>query len=241
MTLANYTDPELGNIRLRSNPRARTLICRYVQKGELHVTVPPYITRRQLEDALEHLRPRLLKQLQEAKEAHRIDENFTLNSPYIRLRLIRTEGVHFQLRLHKEEDGHTGSFTLLLPHKADLALSETQESLHKIVTELLRKRAKEVLPPLLSQLAHDHHFTYSKTHIHHSRTRWGSCSGQKNISLSLYLVLLPEELVEYVLLHELCHTVEMNHGPRFWELLDRCTGNRAKPLRRQLREYRTDF
>lgn len=241
MTFSDYTDPELGNIRLRANPRARNITCRYAQKGELHVTVPPYITRKQLEEALDHLRPRLLKQLQRAKEVRRIDELFTLDSPYLRLKLERTEGTHFQLRTQKEEEGHTATFTLLIPWRTDLYLPGVQESLHKIITEIIRKRAKEVLPPLLSQLAHTHGFMYSKTHIHNSHTRWGSCSSQKNISLSLYLVLLPQELVHYVLLHELCHTVEMNHGPRFWNLLDRCTGNRAKTLRHLLRNYHTSF
>ena len=54
-------------------------------------------------------------------------------------------------------------------------------------------------------------------------------------------MLLPPHLMDYVLLHELSHTKEMNHGPRFWELLDSLTEGKALSLRAELRNYRTAF
>jgi len=55
--------------------------------------------------------------------------------------------------------------------------------------------------------------------------------------LSLYLMLLPADLVDYVILHELCHTKEMNHGPNFWIWMDRVTDKKSKELRAQLKNY----
>ncbi len=101
----------------------------------------------------------------------------------------------------------------------------------------LRKRAKQYLPLRLSSLAEIHHFHYSGVSIRKSKTRWGSCSSKKTINLSFYLMLLPEHLADYVLLHELCHTIHMNHGPEFWKLLDSVTGGRAKLLRKELRSF----
>jgi len=102
----------------------------------------------------------------------------------------------------------------------------------------LRRNAKSVLPFQLAQLAQLHGFTYSNVKIRKSKSRWGSCSTKGTISLSFYLLLLPEHLIEYVLLHELCHTVQMNHSPAFWALLNKCTQNRAKELRKELKKYR---
>lgn len=69
----------------------------------------------------------------------------------------------------------------------------------------------------------------------------GELLSEKNINLSYYLVLLPSHLIDYVLLHELCHTREMNHSERFWDLLDRFTDGKALALRKELKKYRTEI
>jgi predicted metal-dependent hydrolase len=101
----------------------------------------------------------------------------------------------------------------------------------------LRNQAKTVLPELLKQLAERHGFTYKTVKIRKSKTRWGSCSSKGTISLSFYLMLLPLHLKEYVLLHELCHTIHMNHGPAFWTLLDVYTNGKSKELKKELKNY----
>ena len=102
----------------------------------------------------------------------------------------------------------------------------------------LRRKAQSFLPDQLAKLAELHDFVYKGVKIRKSRSRWGSCSSKKIINLSLFIMLLPEHLIEYVLLHELCHTVQMNHSPAFWELMDKCTQNKAKKLRREIRGYK---
>jgi len=102
----------------------------------------------------------------------------------------------------------------------------------------LRMKALEYLPGRLHTLALFYKFTYSSVKISKSKSRWGSCSTKKNISLSLYLVTLPSHLIDYVILHELCHTIEMNHGSGFWELLDNVCNGKAKAFRKELKTYR---
>ncbi|RYF82935.1 MAG: M48 family peptidase, partial [Chitinophagaceae bacterium] len=103
--------------------------------------------------------------------------------------------------------------------------------------EALRREAKEYLPLRLLQLAKTHGLQYNNVTIKNTRTRWGSCSSTNNINLSLHLMRLPDELCDYVLLHELAHTIEKNHGPGFWKLLDKISGD-ARGLDRQLKNYR---
>ncbi len=112
------------------------------------------------------------------------------------------------------------------PPKPTITIHELKE---------LRKKAFEYLPSRLKTLADLYHFTYGSLRISASKSRWGSCSSKKNINLSLFLMKLPFHLIDYVILHELCHTVEMNHGPKFWELLDKCCNGKAKALRKELR------
>ena len=82
-----------------------------------------------------------------------------------------------------------------------------------------------------------YNFEINRIAIKNTSTRWGSCSSKNNINLNINLVTLPEQLQDYVLLHELVHTKHKNHGKAFWMELDRLVGN-AKELRKEMRKYR---
>lgn len=103
--------------------------------------------------------------------------------------------------------------------------------------EALRAQAKRELPPRLADLAAQHGFTYNKVFIKNNVSNWGSCSSLKNINLNLRLVTLPQELQDYVMLHELCHLRYLNHGKEFHALLESvCPGHRQ--LASRMKEYK---
>ena len=102
--------------------------------------------------------------------------------------------------------------------------------------EELRRVAKEVLPKRLRELAERYSFEYNSVRVKHNSSNWGSCSRKGNINLNLNLVRLPDELRDYVILHELCHLRHPNHGPQFHALLESlCPGHLAR--QRALRGY----
>ena len=105
--------------------------------------------------------------------------------------------------------------------------------------ERMRREAKALLPRRVAELAYMHGFHYEGLTIRDSKTRWGSCSGRNTISLSLYLMQVPEHLQDYVILHELCHTVHHDHSARFWALMDQVTDGKSHALRAELRQYHT--
>ena len=97
--------------------------------------------------------------------------------------------------------------------------------------------ARGLLIGRLRELAGLHGFQFNRVAVRNQRTLWGSCSPRNNINLNVNLLRLPEELRDYVILHELVHTRPKNHSRAFWPALDRIVG-RAKSLQRSLRRFR---
>lgn len=85
----------------------------------------------------------------------------------------------------------------------------------------IRKRAKKYLSARTRELADAHGFVVNNISVRGQKTRWGSCCSRQNISLNYKLVFLPAELVDYVIVHELCHTVHLDHSPSFWRLVEK--------------------
>lgn len=82
--------------------------------------------------------------------------------------------------------------------------------------DAMANRLKELLPQKLSSYARQLNVTYGRITIRCQHTRWGSCSQSGNLNFNCLLALVPEEVLDYVIVHELCHRKEMNHSPRFW-------------------------
>ena len=99
--------------------------------------------------------------------------------------------------------------------------------------------ARAALVPKLLSAAARYGFPFKgRVAIKNNVTNWGSCSSKGNINLNMRLVLLPERLQDYVILHELCHLRHQNHGPAFHALLDSLIGGKEKELQRELHEWK---
>ncbi len=94
--------------------------------------------------------------------------------------------------------------------------------------------AKATLPPALIKMARSLGFTVTDVSIRNQRTRWGSCSRHKAISLNQKLIFLSPDLVRYVMLHELCHTLVLSHSKKFWDLV----GRHDPAYKRKIKELR---
>jgi predicted metal-dependent hydrolase len=111
--------------------------------------------------------------------------------------------------------------------------------LEDILNQVYRYEARKLLPPRLKELAVIHGFSCNKVSIRNNKRNWGSCSSRNNISLNLQMMKLPDELIDYILLHELVHTEIKDHSERFWKKLDRITGNKARELAKEVKKYST--
>ena len=226
-------DKDFGQIIIRTRITARNISMRTTPDG-LHVTVPPRCLTSRIMAVIEEYRPKLLEKWQKSAEQP-LDLNFRIDAPCFRLHLEEGRFSRFTLRINEED------ITICCPPRTDFAQKSVQDLLRNAIIRALKKSAQTYLPPLLSELANHYGFKYKKVKITGSKSRWGSCSATGSINLSCYLMLLPPHLMDYVLLHELTHTKEMNHGPKFWEILNDLTEGKAKTLRAELRQFRTSF
>ena len=236
----SFEDTQLGTINVRINNRARHVIMRPKADGVI-VTIPPTTSLQSLKETLNLYRDKLHKSQQSIKQAQKdkniectlINLDFKIKNDLINITL--TEGNR-KTFFCKSLPGET---TIVCPPNTDFDNPKVQEWLKGVIEKTLKKQATWILPKYLNTLSTIHNLPFNQCKITISKGRWGSCSTQKNINLSCYLIILPPHLREYVMLHELCHTLEMNHGPHFWSLLNSLTSGRAQELRNELKNYNT--
>lgn len=129
-----------------------------------------------------------------------------------------------------------GKIIVSRPDNLSADSREVQSAIKKGIVEALRVEAKSFFPARVRLLADRFGLDFHKLYIKNLRSRWGSCSGKNNINLNIHLMRLPEYLIDYVILHELAHTVHHNHSQKFWKLLNNITGD-AKGLDKELKDF----
>lgn len=98
--------------------------------------------------------------------------------------------------------------------------------------EQLAQKALEVIPRKVEYYAQVIGVTYGRITIRNQKTRWGSCSSKGNLNFNCQLMLMPDDVLEYVVVHELCHRKQMNHSKDFWNEVEK-----IMPDYREKREY----
>ncbi|MFQ5736939.1 MAG: M48 family metallopeptidase [Thermodesulfobacteriota bacterium] len=122
-------------------------------------------------------------------------------------------------------------------HLGRMRAAEREHDAFRSVAPVGREEAGRMLAARLGELSKRHGLAYNRLFIRSQKTQWGSCSARKNISLNMRLVELPDELIDYVIIHELVHTRVMNHGKAFWTALERHVPD-ARKVDAKLRKYR---
>ena len=116
-------------------------------------------------------------------------------------------------------------------------VEKEHDAFSKHLPEINRAEARKKLVNRLNELSEQHGFSYNKVFVRNQKTRWGSCSSKNNINLNMKLVRLPNEMIDYVLLHELVHTRIKNHTWAFWAELNKFVRD-AKKMSKKINEYK---
>ena len=227
----------LGTVTLRKLRQSRHMRILVRAEGVL-VTMPLYTSFGEAEGFLDNhvdwalqAMQRLSDKQAKAQTTFTPDTEFGTYSRKVRLIPGERHNVHVDIR--------PGLVEIYYPATRQIDDPLLQATIRKAVEHAWRVEAREVLPARLQQLAAQHGFHYKKLTVRSSRTCWGSCSPDNSINLSLHLMHLPDHLIDYIILHELCHTLHKNHGAAFWALLDRVTQKKAREYAKQLRAHST--
>ena len=128
--------------------------------------------------------------------------------------IIRLDGVAVSIEISPTSAGAVAKYGGRVVGVSNL------EDVRPEIERDMRQLARERLVPRLHQLAACHGLTVARVTIRNQRSRWGSCSRARAIALNFRLVQMPPDVCEYVLIHELMHLRQQNHGPRFWALVE---------------------
>lgn len=231
---------ELGTITVCKSSRARQYRLSLKPDGTLTLTIPREGSMDRAlkfaEQKKEWIDKARIKTELFAGETSRFSVPSSLQFGHIHISVAGHPGISFRLK----KLAGSSSYIILCPEGPEGETEEFQDKLRKITTEIFRKEARVTLPERLALLSRHHNLPFLEAKVKKMSTRWGSCSARNNIHLNIHLVRLPQELCDYVLLHELTHTRHKHHGPSFHEHLNKLTGGRSKELSKALKQYHPD-
>lgn len=226
-------DPEFGHITARRDTRLRRLKMTILPEG-LRISIPYGVSLKRVTDWIDSVRPQIRAKMRkvEKRSVGTIDEEHPLQTLTFTTEIKATNEkkvIYFNLR--------EGVLHILYPHEMNPHDTETQQKIKTGIKHFMRLEAKRVLPKRVNELAEKWGFRHNGVKIQDSHTRWGSCNSKGNINLSLYIMLLTPDLADSVMLHELCHTVEMNHSDRFRALMDKVTEGRSEKWKKDIKGF----
>lgn len=201
---------------MKRNARAKFVRLRMTESGELSVTLPRFASVKHAYDLVESSREQIRTWQKKYLQKPLVFNDGDLVGRSHQLRFTPTQNQTISVR--------TTGLTIGVHYPETLFHTDpkVQKAAIPHIQKALQKEARAYLPRRLKHLAEQYGFHYARVRYGTQKGRWGSCSSTGTISLNVGLMLLEPELIDYVLIHELCHTKQMNHSSRFWALVEQC-------------------
>lgn len=221
--LINLPNGKEHQYTLKPSQRAKYIRIKLNNQGELSVTLPYRSSATQAHDFIQSKSAWIAKQLSKLPEPrnNRIPDQ-------LNLALLDETWVVRNLDQEIIDQEANALYIEIDDEQAIINFSGNDQHVdvfNQLLAQWLKQKARIIFSNMLEALAEQHGFHYNRLSIRAQKTRWGSCSSRKNISLNCKLLFMPTEVVEYVMIHELCHTIQMNHSAKFWQLVEDCDPN----------------
>lgn len=194
--------------------------------GEVKVNAPLKLSLKKIENFIIDRRPWIISHLQSADNKLSVAKDFTELSKFM------LNGEVYEILRKQIKKADIDNKLLYLP----LTTENQDTSDIKNIRIFLKHEAEKSLSYLLKDLAEKTKISYNSFKLTDSKKCWGMCGADKTIKLNLRLAILPESLKKYVVIHELCHILELNHSPNFWKKVESFLPN-YKDLKKELNKY----
>ena len=198
---------------IKRSHRAKCVRLEVRPQTGLAVVVPKSYTLTQLSGLLNEKRRWILAKLAECSHLRLLSARTEVESGDIILYLGRN------LRLVKRKNAGKADSVRVEGNRLVVSLKSTRARLNLVLEKWYRRKAEELIRERVSDLCPSLGVTYSRLSIRGAKTRWGSCSQKGNLNFNWKLLMVPEPVIDYVVIHELAHLKEMNHKKMFWNLV----------------------
>lgn len=209
-------DHEFGVIACKQSPRAKHIRLRVSDNGELRATLPPSAGLHLVQELIDSSREQIRVLVAQYAAQKTIFHNGARIGHSHQLLIVHDEVAAPRHRVMGQ------SIRVTLPHEVDTLSPRAQAYIALQAKKALRREAHAYLPRRLKHLADTYGFSYAKVRFANQKGRWGSCSSSGTISLNVALMNQPLDIIDYVLIHELAHTRQMNHSQAFWDIVAEC-------------------
>ena len=231
-----YYFENIGEIAFQKKSNSTNIRITIKPNQGIKVTLPNHVSLSKAFRFVEEKSDWIIKSLESIKSIERKQTLFLPDieywTNYHRLEFVKNNELLMRVRISK------GLIKVFYNNDKQVSSEAGQQLIRKGIINALKIEANILLPSRLSYLASYHGLQFGEVKVKNLKSRWGSCSSSNNINLNIHLVRLPRHLMDYVILHELAHTVHKNHGKQFWQFLEKLSGN-ARGLAREMKEYRT--
>ena len=221
-------------IKIYKSTLARKITISIRPHRGVRITIPKYASYSEAERFARHKREWIAANLKKVNEfVNQSERNPTSGFVTKEHQLILEPGAMHGVKVRVQKGA------ILVKYNTELTQDskEVRAAVTKGILIALKKEGAEYLPARLSELARKCNLSYNNVAIKNMKSRWGSCTGRNNINLTIHLMRLPDHLIDYVLLHELAHTIVKNHSKKYWELLENiCVG--SKKMDKELKSHK---
>jgi len=222
---------DIGVINYKTSVRAKHLrIC--VKESGVTVSVPRGMPLKTVDEFVFSKILWIKKAVEKINSAKPSKTVFTsgYSTKFHTLRMIPDKRNNLRMKLCEQ------NIDVFYPENADIEDKNIQLGIYKIIEHVLKIEANTYLPERMCLLANNNKFNFKSLTIKNIKSFWGKCTADNSIILNLHLMRLPDHLIDYVILHELCHTIHKNHQKGFWNLLNNITAGKAKIFAKEMKK-----